>query len=185
MRVVRVGTHALKADSRTSLWNRLAQHRGPMSTGAGNHRGSVFRELVGEAFIRQRSLDVASWGAARSGAAAAEELGLCAAKVREDERVLEAEVSFIIGRMPFLWMQVDDAPAQQSLRGFIERNAIALLSNASGEPIDPASSEWLGRCSRRESVRTSGIWNVNHTAETYDGRFLDQMARTVEATARE
>src|ERR1700693_889670 len=48
-RVVRVGTHALKAGSGTSLWQRLSQHRGIAATGGGNHRGSVFRLLVGTA----------------------------------------------------------------------------------------------------------------------------------------
>jgi hypothetical protein len=42
-RVVRVGTHGLKAGSGTSLWRRLSQHRGITSTGGGNHRGSIFR----------------------------------------------------------------------------------------------------------------------------------------------
>src|SRR6476620_8958895 len=46
-RVVRVGTHALTATSRTTLWNRLSQHRGVTKTGAGNHRGSIFRLIVG------------------------------------------------------------------------------------------------------------------------------------------
>jgi hypothetical protein len=52
-RVVRVGTHALKAGSGTSLWQRLSQHRGITSTGGGNHRGSIFRLLVGSA-IKKR-----------------------------------------------------------------------------------------------------------------------------------
>ncbi len=42
-RVVRVGTHALKAGSQSTLWGRLAQHRGQGNTGGGNHRGSIFR----------------------------------------------------------------------------------------------------------------------------------------------
>jgi hypothetical protein len=37
-RIVRVGTHALKAGSSTKLWTRLSQHRGK-SAGGGNHRG--------------------------------------------------------------------------------------------------------------------------------------------------
>ena len=42
-RVVRIGTHALKDGSHTTLWNRLSQHRGVKRTSGGNHRGSVFR----------------------------------------------------------------------------------------------------------------------------------------------
>ena len=56
-RVVRVGTHALSAGSATSLWNRLSQHRGSARSGGGNHRGSIFRLLVGEALIQRESLD--------------------------------------------------------------------------------------------------------------------------------
>jgi hypothetical protein len=38
-----------------------------------------------------------------------------------------------------LWLSVDDEPGPQSLRGCIERNAIALLSNYGKLPIDPPS----------------------------------------------
>src|ERR1700687_3320538 len=38
LRIVRVGTHALKKDSETKLWTRLSQHRGQERTGGGNHR---------------------------------------------------------------------------------------------------------------------------------------------------
>ena len=31
--------------------------------------------------------------------------------------------------MPFLWLEVPDPPGPDSLRGYIERNAIVLLSN--------------------------------------------------------
>ena len=41
-RVVRVGTHALKRDAKTTLWTRLSQHTGSMLTGAGNQRTSIF-----------------------------------------------------------------------------------------------------------------------------------------------
>src|SRR5690242_13971991 len=46
-RVVRVGTHALANGSTTTLWRRLSQHRGSKRSGGGNHRGSIFRLLVG------------------------------------------------------------------------------------------------------------------------------------------
>ena len=52
-RVVRVGTHAVSSGSRTTLWNRLSTHRGPAKTGGGNHRGSIFRLLVGEALMER------------------------------------------------------------------------------------------------------------------------------------
>src|SRR6478672_11130483 len=37
-RIVRVGTHALKPGSKTTLWKRLSQHRGRARSGSGNHR---------------------------------------------------------------------------------------------------------------------------------------------------
>jgi hypothetical protein len=48
-RIVRVGTHALKADGSTTLWGRLSAHRGQLRSGGGNHRGSIFRLIVGTA----------------------------------------------------------------------------------------------------------------------------------------
>jgi hypothetical protein len=50
-RVVRVGTHALKEGRSTTLWDRLSAHRGKLRSGGGNHRGSIFRLIVGTALI--------------------------------------------------------------------------------------------------------------------------------------
>ena len=58
-RVVRVGTHALTATSKATLWGRLRQHRGQLAgrnPGGGNHRASVFRRHVGAALIRRDGL---------------------------------------------------------------------------------------------------------------------------------
>jgi hypothetical protein len=48
--VVRIGTHAVSVGSKSTLWGRLAQHRGSLS-GNGNHRGSIFRLWVGSALL--------------------------------------------------------------------------------------------------------------------------------------
>lgn len=62
-RVVRIGTHALGARSRTTLWKRLSQHRGTSNPRGGNHRGSIFRLLSGEALMnRDPSAMAKSWG---------------------------------------------------------------------------------------------------------------------------
>jgi hypothetical protein len=50
-RLVRVGTHALGVGARSTLHQRLRQHAGKSSGSGGNHRGSIFRLLVGEALI--------------------------------------------------------------------------------------------------------------------------------------
>ena len=174
MRVVRVGTHALQAKSQTTLWTRLSQHRGSRAgrrPGGGNHRGSIFRLLVGTALIGKGVPEAesakATWGHGSTpppGAA-------------DREYPLERKVSQIIGSMPFIWLAVDDAPGPDSDRGMIERNAIALLSNRSGCAIDPASCDWLGRSCDRRLVRESGLWNSNHVDDRYDSRFLDVMER--------
>lgn len=169
MRVVRVGTHALKAGSRTSLWQRLSQHRGVARSGGGNHRGSIFRLLVGEAIARQSGLDYPTWGQG----------GSARRDVRDTEQPLEQLVSWKIAAMPFLWLAVEDEPGPNSLRGYIERNAIALLSNTGAQVLDPTSGDWLGAYSGRERVRRSGLWNQNHVDESYDPDFLEVMEEQI------
>ena len=169
MRVVRVGTHALKSGAGTNLWTRLRQHRGSARSGGGNHRGSIFRSIVGASLIERKGYRYPTWGEGDHAPPA----------VRGEEIALEAEVSRIIGAMPFLWLAVDDEPGPGSERGAIERNAIALLSNYSREPLDPSSSTWLGHACDREKVRGSGLWNSDHVDMAYDPAFLDVMKTKV------
>ena len=136
-RVVRVGTHALKSGSRSTLWGRLSQHRGTVRSGGGNHRGSIFRLTVGAALIRRDGYVCPTWGSGNS----------ASKDVRESEQPLERVVSATLGNMPLLWLMVDDKPGPDSLRGYIERNSIALLSNWQREPIDLPSPDWLGQYS--------------------------------------
>lgn len=173
-RIARVGTHALKSGSGTSLWNRLSQHKGQASTGGGNHRGSIFRLIVGAAIARRRGYTCSTWG--RGNTASSE--------VRKSEIVLEQQVTEYIGRMPFLWVAVDDAPGPESLRGTIERNAIGLLSNHGKSLLDPPSKDWLGHDSDRDRVRSSGLWNQNHVDEAYDPQFLDTLDQLVRKMTR-
>lgn len=180
-RVVRIGTHALKPTSRTSLWNRLSQHRGSAKSGAGNHRGSIFRKIVGIALACRGDCPLPStWGIGGDLGAAARKLGMDRASVQSGEVGLERGVSAYIGRMPFLWLNVDDRPGPDSQRGLIERNAIALLSHARKPAADAPSSRWLGAFSDRERVRTSGLWNSDHVEGSYDAAFLDVMERLVD-----
>ena len=99
--------------------------------------------------------------------------------IREKEQPLEKIVSETIGKMPFLWLAIADDPGPRSLRGYIERNAIALLSNYNKPSIDAPSPHWLGNHCNREKVRNSGIWNQNHVDEDYDPAFLDELERLV------
>ena len=184
-RVVRVGTHALTPGAGTTIWGRLSQHRGVARTGGGNHRGSVFRLLLGKALAHRGHLPLPqSWGVAGDLGAAARRFGVDRTAVKQDEAALEALVSTYVGAMPFLWLNVDDAPGPDSKRAAIERHAIALLSggDASGQPLDPPSKGWLGRYSDRDPVSHSGLWNNRHVGERYDPSFLDVLAERVLAT---
>ena len=173
-RIVRVGTHALKTGSRTTLWKRLSQHRGPAKTGIGNHRGSIFRLLVGSALATKTGMTVPTWGQ-----------GSTAPKsVRERERPLELLVSKTIGQMPFLWLDIPDPPGPDSLRGYIKRNAIALLSNHHRPTLDAPSAAWLGTHCNRAKVRDSGLWNQNQVDESHDPAFLDELERLVRKMRR-
>jgi hypothetical protein len=171
-RVVRVGTHAVTATSKVTLWKRLRQHRGTVAgghPGGGNHRSSIFRLHVGAALIARDGWDVPTWG-----------VGNTAPKeTRNLEYPLEQAVSAYIGAMPFIWAAVPNA-GDGNDRGFLERNAIALLSNLAKDPVDPPSKDWLGLWSTREAVKASGLWNVNHVQETCDPTFLDRLATYVD-----
>lgn len=169
LRVVRVGTHALTRGQRSKLWDRLYQHRGPMSSGGGNHRGSVFRDLVGRSLIRRDSLDYPHWGKR-------DHRGSASREIRESERPLEKDVSKTIGVMQVLWLDVRDEPGPKNRRGYIERNAIALLSNYRKPTIDVSSRSWLGAHCERDKVRESGLWNSNHVEDRYDPVFLNTVA---------
>lgn len=164
-RVVRVGTHALSTGSGSHLWGRLRAHRGS-EDGRGNHRGSIFRLHVGAAMLKRdgNAQQVPSWGIGQSAPRA----------VRDEEVTHERAVSSHIGRMGVLWVAVLDDPGPRSLRGYIERNAIALLANGL-HPVDPPSETWLGRWSPRREIRMSGLWNLNHVSETYDPAFLEHL----------
>ena len=179
-RVVHIGTHGLKAGSRSTLWGRLSQHRGT-SRGVGNHRGSIFRLLVGIALARRHGFRVpVSWGVGGGATEAARRLGVDRAAVQSAEADLEAHVSRYIGDMPFLWLEIGDEPGPGSQRGLIKRNAIALLSSHRKlvKPDRP-SPDWLGHSSDRERVRQSGLWNNRHVEEDYASSFLDILERQI------
>lgn len=178
-RVVRVGTHALRPRSGTSIWGRLAQHRGTTGgslPGGGNHRGSIFRLHVGTALIQRDGLTneaTRTWGIGGSAPRA----------TRSVEFGLEKAVSDHIRQLPLLWVDVPDPSGPDSARGMIESNMIALLSNLGREAINPASPAWLGRFADRQAVRDSHLWNVNHVDGAYDASFLDVLEHRVAQTS--
>ena len=138
----------------------------------GNHRGSVFRKRVGEAVIEKEGLheEYTEWG---DGSSAKRELRL-------EELEMERRVSEYLRELPFLWIDVNDEPGPGSDRSYIERNMIGLLSNYERDSVDPRGDRWLGKYSRSEKIRNSGLWNVNHVDERYDPSFLDMLEEAVE-----
>lgn len=181
-RIVRVGSHALKRGARTTLWKRLRSHRGIVKSGGGSHRGSIFRGLVGRALACRGDCPLPpSWKVGGSHGAAELRLRLgSSAAAKDAEAELERRVSDYIRQMPFLWLNVPDAPGPKSVRGYIERNAIALLSGyVSMAAADRPSPDWLGSHSDRPKVRASGLWNNNHVDEDYDPAFLNKMAELI------
>lgn len=167
---LRVRTHAVSRGSKATLWQRLALHRG--NPDGGSHRGSIFRRHVGSALLARGGLPAEvgeRWGIGNS--AGSDE-------VRRIERPLEKAVSAYIGAMPFLVLTAGDEPGPASVRGYLERNAIGLLSTA-GLAVDPPSSEWLGRVCPHPAVRSSGLWNVDHIGGPYDPTFLDRFEALV------
>jgi hypothetical protein len=180
LRLVRVGTHALKSGSKSTLRQRLAQHRGNLS-GGGNHRGSIFRLLIGQALLESETrFNCESWGVKSDKGAASRYLAKSRQELGVAESPIECGVSEYINRLPFVCLNVPDEPSPDSLRGFIERNSIALLSNYGREPLDSASVSWLGHHSNRILVRESGLWNQNHVTETHDPAFLSTLEDLVE-----
>ena len=92
--------------------------------------------------------------------------------LRIDEKALEVEVSRHIGHMPFVWIAIDDPTGPNSLRAYIEKNSIALLSNYKKDPLDSASPSWLGQYSNLPRIRESHLWNSDYIDAECDPAFL-------------
>lgn len=161
-----MGTHALKAGSNSTVKGRLKQHHGNKRNMVGNHRGSVFRSILGTCFFNDfKGGD--TWGVGQTAKGV----------VRNIEQPLEERVSQYIRQMKFLVLNVDDEPGRDSNRGFIEQNSIALLShytaNNENLKINPPSKNWLGFNCNRPLVQLSGLWNQQYVDMNYDAKFLN------------
>jgi hypothetical protein len=147
-------------------------------SGGGNHHGSIFRLLVGEAILRRDGGRIESWGIGQSPGAAARRLGIARDTLRDVEQPVEAEVTAAISAMPFVW--VATAPGARDRRAVIEAGSIALLSNLDRDALDAASPGWLGHHSGRPRVRRSGLWNNDHVEKVPDPAFLDVLEGEIE-----
>jgi len=171
LRVVRVGTHGVSKGSRATLRDRLRAHLG--TEDGGNHRTSIFREHLGESYLNHegRLSEVPSWG--NKGAISEKALLL--------EEEVEKWVSKYIRTMFLLWVAVEGEADKRGARATIEKNAIALLSGGVVQ-LHPPSADWLGKWSTRPAVRSSGLWNVQHTHDIYRSEFLDSLEGLVDST---
>jgi hypothetical protein len=133
--------------------------------------------------IKRGGLHVPSWAEGGSLGEASLRLGMTREAIRNLELPVESAVTLAIGAMPFVWVQVEDPPSATSQRAFIERNAIALLSNFGKTSADPRSETWLGLDSEKDRVRRSGLWNNNHVEEIYDPTFMDILEGVADSTA--
>ena len=114
-RVVRVGTHAVSAGSKSSLWGRLRTHRGGR-TGNGNHRSSVFRLHVGAAMLARDGELLPTWGRGSS----------ACQSVRDSEAPLERRVSGSLFSRPTSAPPIDRVTAGWGTSALGRRSAGAL-----------------------------------------------------------
>ena len=154
---------------RSNIWTRLIEHK--MDYGRSVFRDHVYWALRNRARFEERT----------------------SCSDQEHEHC----VSQYIGKMPFLWLRVDEPDMRKS----IERNAVALLSDYRYQrnPIDRKSDNWLGsfrfdpdhpyRTKRirenRKKVAKSGLWNVDYVnKESYDQKSLEKMGALINCTPK-
>lgn len=127
----------------------------------GNHRGSIFRRHIGDALLRSGLDDpvaAKTWG-----------IGQTAPKeVRNSEIQLECAVTEVIGKMPFLWLGVEDLPGSESDRGLIEKGVLSIAGSSYARKTMPPSDNWLGKYAARQIIRESGLWNVANVGDSFD-----------------
>ncbi len=170
--LTRIGTIGVSEGSTATLSQRLRQHRGTASSkygqNGGNHRGSVFRRWVGEAFInRMEAIETYPyWGETTADLPDVQ-------RVRREEHQLEQQVSAYIRNLPLLVVNVPGEATKTSDRAYIEKNLIGLVSQQRRQ-ADISITGWLGNDARHE-IRRSGLWNVAHINGLYDTGALDRL----------
>lgn len=150
-RVVRIGTHAAIANSNATLYGRLYNHKGSNDL-TGNHRGSVFRKLIGYSILSKDDLNYPYWG---------DKSKKSNKTIKLTEKPLEKIVSSYLHTLTFTVLEVPGLSSKNNDRAVIEENSIALLSNYDRPSIDKCSKNWLGLHSKDNKVIASGLWNSN------------------------
>jgi hypothetical protein len=172
LRIVRIGTHGVASGSKASLRSRLRTHLGS-STGSGNHRSSIFRLHVGRALINSGDVKCSeTWGSVKFPEKKAD--------IRSEAQI-EKRVSEYIGNLLVSFIEVPGDSSKHNERAYLEQNLISIVSNVY-RPLDPPSGDWLGTKSNKHEIARSGIWNVNHTAQSHDADFLNLLEYYVSFT---
>jgi len=131
-RNVRVGAHGLTATSKATLWQRLTAHRGSAKVSTGNHRGSIFRLLIGDALRRRDPLlTVNTWGVGSHGPH----------DVRLPEVPLERIVSEYVATMPFVWLTIDAGKTERSSNAMRSHSRTTTI--VSLQSIRRATTGWV------------------------------------------
>lgn len=162
LKVIRVGTHAARDKSKTTVYERLNQHFGSKK-GLGNHRSSIFRELIGKSLIKKDNIPITNWGQKY--------------KKIDDENEIEFQVSLYLKKLLFIVIEVPGEANKNNDRSFIEKNSIALLSNYEKmENIDKPNNNWLGYDTKNIKICESGLWNSEYVNyESVDQNFLSKL----------
>jgi len=151
-RLVRIGTH--RSDGR--LKSRIRQHF------RGNRKSSVFRKHIGGAIINNEYPDevrLKNW--------------LNMGEPAPDG--LETRVSQVL-EQNFYYTCIEVKRAEERLA--LEEGLIALFAD---DMLEKASNEWLGNYAVSEKIRSSSLWNSEHTEGV---RLTDkQLARLAELAA--
>jgi len=180
--LTRIGTVGVARGSTNTLWNRLRQHRGNQSgiyAGGGNHRGSIFRQHVGRAFIARDGLEGTHpyWGEQFNGNDMPD-----TTSIREHEHCLETRVSQYIASLPFLYLNVPGDSKPGNDRARTEMNTIAMVSHARRTTPGLHDADWLGRHSPRPEISSTGLWNVDHVHALFGIDVLDVLEQYIDET---
>ena len=168
LRIVRIGSHT---GEKSSIESRVVGEH------AKDWGRSVFRNHLGAALIRQKkfdneidSADREKWADLWSSSIGSDTAHNDRNRLHPTLHSLHPIVTRTFASMTLVWVEIADKTERLEL----EEQCIRLLSNylRQGAPIDAPSRDWLGRHSRHEEVRRSGLWNIKHVTKPHTPGFL-------------
>jgi len=172
-KIVRIGTHQVRVNSKSTLWGRIKAHKGTNNED-GYHRSSVFRIHVGNAIIKKEGLKCKTWG----------EGNRTKKEIHIGEKEIEKKVSEHIGKLKVIVLSVNDEASPNSDRAKLEKNLIALIS-AKNNNSEKNSNKWLGKKSPRNEIRESSLWNIDYVDDKFDEKCFKILEKYIEQTIKE